>query len=76
MPAHPNSIDINTDEVEILVHVAKDYLRLVDASTITLNQGGEGGFGGKTANQIRGLINRFFRARYGIGRGPGDMADT
>lgn len=66
-------MSISVEDIEVFAHVTRDYLRLVDASTITLGQGGQGGFRGLTANQIRALTNRFFAKKYENGTGPGDM---
>ena len=58
-------IDISATDLDILVSVAKDYTTLVTATTITLGQGGQGGFRGLTNTQINALITRYFAARTG-----------
>jgi hypothetical protein len=58
-------IDVSTEDLDVLVSAAADYAKLVTATTITLNQGGLGGFRGLTAAQITTLAARYFAARRG-----------
>ena len=69
-------MSVNQADLEILVNLAKDYVALVDATTITLGQGAWGGLGGKTRNQIVAIINEWDAQTKPLTVRPTPIADT